>query len=60
MPPYRETKHYVAQINQMAARPIELRGKSIYKVTETIDGRSIVRYTDQKPTTGSFELVGRR
>jgi len=60
VPPYRETKNYVAQINQMAARPIELRGKAIYKVTETIDGRSIVRYTDQKPPTGSFELVGRR
>ena len=57
VPPYRETKNYVAQINQMAARPIEARGKSIYKVTETIDGRAIVRYTDTKPRTGSFELV---
>jgi soluble lytic murein transglycosylase-like protein len=60
VPPYRETKNYVAQINQMAARPIEMRGESIYKVTETIDGRSIIRYTDKKPPTGSFELVSGR
>jgi soluble lytic murein transglycosylase-like protein len=60
VPPYRETQSYVAQINKMAARPIELRGTSIYKVTEiTDDGRPLVRYTDKKPTTGSFELLGR-
>jgi hypothetical protein len=28
-------------------------------VTETTaDGRPIVRYTDKKPTTGSFDVVG--
>jgi soluble lytic murein transglycosylase-like protein len=60
VPPYRETQSYVAQINKMAARPIEKRGKSIYKVTElTADGRPVVRYTDKKPTTGSYDLVSR-
>src|SRR6185295_11975001 len=34
VPPYRETQSYVAQINKMAARPIEKRGKPIYKVAE--------------------------
>src|SRR5207245_1262223 len=34
VPPYRETRNYVAQINQMAARPIEISDKSIYKVAE--------------------------
>jgi len=57
VPAYRETRNYVAQINQMAARPIEMRGKSIYKVTELIDGREVVRYTDKKPATGSYALV---
>jgi soluble lytic murein transglycosylase-like protein len=60
VPPYRETRNYVAQINQMAARPIEMRGARIYKVTEIIDGRPVVRYTDHKPTTGGYELVGAR
>jgi soluble lytic murein transglycosylase-like protein len=60
VPPYRETRNYVAQINQMAARPIAMRGTSIYKVTEVIDGREIVRYTDKKPSTGSFNIVGSR
>jgi soluble lytic murein transglycosylase-like protein len=57
VPPYRETLNYVAQINQMAARPIETRGKSIYKFTEIIDGREVTRYTDKKPATGSYALV---
>jgi soluble lytic murein transglycosylase-like protein len=60
VPPYRETKNYVRQINQMAKRPIEVRGNQIYKVTEIVDGREIVRYTDKKPASGSYALVGSR
>jgi soluble lytic murein transglycosylase-like protein len=60
VPPYRETRNYVAQINQMASRPVAMRNKSIYKVTDTVDGRPVVRYTDKKPTTGSVQLVGAR
>jgi soluble lytic murein transglycosylase-like protein len=59
VPPYKETKNYVAQIGQMAARPIAARGNQIYKVTESIDGHDVVRYTDKKPTTGGYELVNR-
>jgi soluble lytic murein transglycosylase-like protein len=60
VPPYRETRNYVAQISKMTSRPIAMRDKTIYKVTETIDGRSIVRYTDKKPTAGTVDLVGTR
>src|SRR6267142_1713065 len=60
VPPYRETRNYVAQINQMSLKPISMRDKSIYKVTETIDGRLIVRYTDKKPTAGTVEVVATR
>lgn len=60
VPPYRETQNYVAQINQMAARPIEMRGNRIYKLTETIAGRTVVRFTDKKPTTGVYEVVAPR
>lgn len=60
VPPYRETQSYVAQINKMAARPIEMRGTAIYRITETTpDGRPIVRYTDKKPATGMYEVMGR-
>ena len=53
VPPYRETRNYVAQINKMVAssRRVEDRGYQIYKVTEIIDGREVVRYTDRKPTS---------
>ena len=54
VPPYRETRNYVAQINKMVdtgGRRIEERGSHIYKITEIIDGREVVRYTDKKPTS---------
>jgi len=60
VPPYRETQHYVAQINQMAARPIAKRNNEIYKVTETVDGQEIVRYTDRKPSIGAYAVVSSR
>ena len=66
VPPYRETRNYVARINQMAgapvndARPIAIRSGQIYRVTETVDGREVVRYTDRKPPTGSYAVVGHR
>src|SRR5580765_1719732 len=56
VPPYRETRNYVAQINRMVGRrPIELHGTSIYKVTQTVEGRLSVRYTDREPAGGEFE-----
>ena len=60
VPPYRETRSYVAQINQMAARPIEMRGKTLYKVTQVINGREVPLYTDKKPTSGSYAEVASR
>ena len=59
VPPYRETRNYVAQINQMAGRPIERRGSAIYRTTEIVDGRPVSRYSDHKPATGAYELVNR-
>jgi soluble lytic murein transglycosylase-like protein len=64
VPPYRETRNYVAQINQIAGRRVEVRktaSGTIYKVTETtVDGREIVRYTDRKPSDGDYAVVGSR
>ena len=50
VPPYRETRSYVAQINKMAARPVTMRDSTIYKATDiTPDGREVPKYTDKKP-----------
>jgi soluble lytic murein transglycosylase-like protein len=61
VPPYRETKDYVARISQItdAPRPVQMRGSVIYKSTEVVDGREIIRYSDHKPTAGSYQVVGR-
>jgi soluble lytic murein transglycosylase-like protein len=59
VPPYRETESYVARINRMAGRAIDLRGSAIYKMTEIVDGRPVTRYSDHKPSSGSYEVVSR-
>ena len=60
VPPYRETKNYIAQINQMAGRSIQRRGNVIYKTTELVNGRAVSRYSDHMPTSGAYEVVGAR
>jgi len=66
VPPYKETRNYVKQISKMTevsdtnTRPVATRDNSIFKVTEVIDGRTVVRYTDKKPTTGTVAVVGAR
>ena len=59
VPPYRETRNYVAQINRISAPRVEVRENHIYKITETIDGREVVRYTDKRPTVGTFVVIGK-
>ena len=57
VPPYRETRDYVAHVNQLAGRPIEMRSSRIYKIIEYVDGRPVVRYTDKRPSSGSYDIV---
>jgi len=61
VPPYRETRNYVAQINRMAGTqaPPPVSANRIYRITETIDGRTVVRYTNKPPATGAYEVVPR-
>ena len=59
VPPYKETRDYVTRINRMAGRPIQTRGKPIYKTTEMVDGRLVSRYSDQKPVSGDYEILSR-
>ena len=58
VPPYKETKNYVMKINGITARPIEQRAANrIYKITEIVDGRPVVRYTDKRPAKGTYEVL---
>ena len=59
VPPYKETQDYVSKINKMSARPVQMRGSVIYKITDIVDGRETVRYSDQKPSTGTYVQIGR-
>ena len=52
VPPYRETRAYVAKISNRIkdVRVITRGGLTIYRVTEvTPSGREVVKYTDKKP-----------
>ncbi len=60
VPPYRETRNYVAQIDQMVSGPIQRRGNVIYKTTEVVDGRVVARYSDKKPSSGAYEVLRTR
>ena len=57
VPPYKETQDYVSKIGKISARPIQMRGQVIYRITEIIDGTEQVRYSDQKPSTGAYEQI---
>jgi soluble lytic murein transglycosylase-like protein len=59
VPPFRETLNYVRRIDAIAGRPLQPRSNRIYRTTEIIDGREIVRYTDQRPPAGAYDIVTR-
>jgi soluble lytic murein transglycosylase-like protein len=52
IPPYRETRDYVSKVNGIAGddadRPVKGRTK-LYRVVDIVDGREVIKYTDQKP-----------
>jgi soluble lytic murein transglycosylase-like protein len=49
VPPYKETKKYVLKIGDIAGTRALTNGTAIYKSVEKINGREVVRYTDQRP-----------
>ena len=62
VPPYRETKNYVKQVNKLAGeRPSSpSAGAHLYKVTEYIDGRAVIKIVSEKPASGIYEIIGAR
>jgi soluble lytic murein transglycosylase-like protein len=58
VPPYSETRSYVAHINELSNGPSWTGSHVIYKTTELVDGRIVARYTDRKPASGPYEILG--
>ncbi len=60
IPPYRETRDYVRTIGSATEIANASRPKNvIYKIWETVNGVETVRYSNQRPTSGAYEIVGR-
>lgn len=62
VPPYRETRNYVAQVNQAAGRATQVQApvSRIYRSVEIINGREVVRYSDKKPAIAASEMLSTR
>ncbi|HXH05571.1 MAG TPA: lytic transglycosylase domain-containing protein [Vicinamibacterales bacterium] len=56
VPPYRETRDYVARVTGRA--PASVRGTTrIYRTVDVIDGRPVPRYTNLRATAAPREIV---
>ena len=59
VPPYRETLNYVRRVDAIAGKPGQPHSNKIYRTTEIVDGREVVRYTDQRPPARAYDIVSR-
>ena len=59
VPPYKETQKYVDKIAHIQGTLRNGPSARIYRVTETVNGREIVKYTNTKPSSGAYEEVRR-
>ena len=59
VPPYKETQRYVEKITNLRSATAGAVTSRIYRVTEVVDGREIVKYTNTRPASGTFEEVRR-
>ncbi len=62
IPPYRETRDYVRKVGSTADRTTTVQGRLkniLYKSIEIVDGRAIPRYSSERPTSGTYEIIRR-
>jgi soluble lytic murein transglycosylase-like protein len=60
IPPYRETRDYVRKVGSKAGEaPLTTRKLRIYKTIEIVDGRVVPRYSSERPSSGTFEVISR-
>jgi soluble lytic murein transglycosylase-like protein len=60
VPPYRETRDYVKRVGSAARTPavsLASAKRVVYKTIQVVDGRAIPRYSSEKPSSGSYEIV---
>lgn len=48
IPPYRETREYVAKVSDFATDAVSTESTTIFRVTEVVDGEVVVKYTNRK------------
>lgn len=60
IPPYRETRDYVKKIKARTGAATSPPRNIVYRVVEIVDGEEVVRYTNIKPTSGTYEIVKAR
>jgi soluble lytic murein transglycosylase-like protein len=61
VPPYRETRDYVRKVGAAAGElgPDGRRKLVIYKTIEIVDGRAVPRYSSERPSFGTYQIVSR-
>ena len=59
IPPYKETQNYVLKITGIRGKVQPGPGAKMYRVTEIVDGRPVIRYTNTKPDNGNYTEVRR-
>jgi soluble lytic murein transglycosylase-like protein len=59
VPPYKETQNYVLKIAGIRGTVQSVPGRRMYRVVETVDGKSVVKYTNTKPQSGNYDEVRR-
>lgn len=61
IPPYKETRDYVRKIG--SATDLAASGarstRAIYKITEIVNGSPSIRYSNERPTSGTYEIIDR-
>jgi soluble lytic murein transglycosylase-like protein len=58
VPPYPETRDYVSRVKSITPTgPVNASRRVIYKVLVVVDGEYVPRYTDTRPTSGTYEIV---
>lgn len=62
VPPFAETRSYVRKVGTAAGQgpPVRRPALLIYKTIEIVEGRAIPRYSNTRPTAGTYEVVGGR
>jgi soluble lytic murein transglycosylase-like protein len=59
VPPYRETREYVKKVGSATSVDRQTKKLVIYKTVDLVDGRPVVRYSSEKPASGSYEVIAR-